>query len=217
MFDTLTKRNVLLSLAGTAGAFTLALGALQFSYVQPANAAISVGGEAPGFTLPNTTGGETSLSDFDGKKVILEWTNHDCPYVVKHYSTNNMQSLQTDLTGQDVVWLTIISSAPGKQGHVSADEANELTTSRGAAPTAVLIDEEGTVGQLYGAATTPHMFVIDAEQTIQYAGAIDDNSSSRASTVEGAKNYVRQAVAELKAGEAVSEAQTTPYGCSVKY
>ncbi len=217
MLKTLTKRNVLLGVAGTVAAVAVAVGASQFTQSQSANAAASIGAAAPGFTLPNSQGGETALSEFTGKKIILEWTNHDCPYVVKHYSTNNMQSLQTEMTGKDVVWLTIVSSAPGKQGHVSGEQANELTESRGASPTAVLLDESGEVGQLYGAKTTPHMFIIDEAHNIQYAGAIDDKKSSKASDVEGATNYVRQAMAEMEAGEAVSVTETSPYGCSVKY
>jgi peroxiredoxin len=124
-----------------------------------AAAAAKVGAAAPGFSLPATTGATQSLGDLHGKLVVLEWTNHECPYVRKHYESGNMQALQREATGQGVVWLTIISSAPGTEGHVTAPQADELTVSRKAAPTAVLLDPQGTVGRLYGATNTPHMYV----------------------------------------------------------
>lgn len=182
-----------------------------------ANAAIETGAEAPDFTATDSNGVTHSLSDFAGKTVVLEWTNHDCPFVVKHYDTNNMQTLQKNATDNGVIWLSIISSAPGKQGHVSAEEANALTQERGAAPTAVLLDESGEVGRLYDAKTTPHMFVIDENGVVVYQGAIDDNDSARHSTVEGATNYVAQALSALENGAAVEVGSTRPYGCSVKY
>lgn len=176
-----------------------------------------IGRAAPTFTLTDSNGKTVSLKQFRGKRVVLEWTNHLCPYTVKHYTTQNMQGLQKDAASKGVVWLTIISSAPGTQGHVSSAKANELTRSRGAAPAHVLFDPEGTVGRMYGAKTTPHMYVIKKDGTLAYMGAIDDNRSWLPSTVKGAKNYVRNALADLAAGRDVREAKTFPYGCSVKY
>jgi len=180
-------------------------------------AAPSVGEPAPAFTGMTSSGEEISLSQFAGQKVVLEWTNHKCPYVVKHYDTGNMQAMQKEMAGEGVVWISVISSAPGKQGHVSAEEANALSTSRGAEPAYVLLDESGDIGRAYEAKTTPHMFLIDTDGTLRYMGAIDDKPTTRKSSVEGAKNYVRQAFAEVKAGQDVSEPSTKPYGCSVKY
>ena len=183
----------------------------------PAWASPKVGAPAPAFTANATTGKAVSLADQRGKLVVLEWTNHDCPYVVKHYSTSNMQALQREATGQGVVWLTIISSAPGTQGHVSAAQADELTASRKASPTAVLLDPTGTVGKAYGATNTPHMFVIDKAGTLMYAGAIDDKPTTRKGDVQGAQNYVREALAAVAAGQPVKTPVTRAYGCTVKY
>jgi peroxiredoxin len=183
----------------------------------PAMAAPEVGKPAPAFTGTDTTGKTWELAALEGTPVILEWTNHDCPYVVKHYESSNMQALQKDATAAGYTWLSVISSAPGKQGHVSPAQADELTESRGAAPTAVLLDPEGTIGQAYGARTTPHMFVIDADGTLVYMGGIDDKPTTNIADVEGAENYVRLAIADLAAGQPVGQAVTRPYGCSVKY
>jgi peroxiredoxin len=183
----------------------------------PAGAAARVGEPAPTFTAPATTGGAVSLEAHRGKVVVLEWTNHDCPYVRKHYESGNMQALQKETTGQGVVWLTIISSAPGEQGHVSPAEANALTTKRGAAPTAVLLDPKGTVGKIYGATNTPHMYVIDPGGKLVYAGAIDDRPTSRKGDVAGANNYVRAALQAVAAGQPVKTPVTRAYGCTVKY
>tara|TARA_Y100001001_G_C8011135_1_gene309719 strand:- start:2326 stop:2943 length:618 start_codon:yes stop_codon:yes gene_type:complete len=182
-----------------------------------ANASVETGAKAPEFTATDSNGASHSLSDFAGKTVVLEWTNNQCPYVVKHYETGNMQKLQKHATEDGVVWLTVISSAPGKQGHVSAEEANTLTEERNASPTAVLLDESGEIGRLYDAKTTPHMFVIDEHGVVVYQGAIDDNDSARHSTVEGATNYVEAALNALKNGEEIEHGNTQPYGCSVKY
>jgi peroxiredoxin len=183
----------------------------------PAWAAARVGAPAPAFTLTATTGKPVSLGDQRGKIVVLEWTNHDCPYVVKHYSTDNMQALQREATGQGVVWLSVISSAPGTQGHVSPAKADELTASRKAAPTAVLLDPSGTAGRAYGATNTPHMYVIDKAGMLVYAGAIDDRPTTRATDVPGAQNYVRAALQAVAAGQPVKTPATRAYGCSVKY
>lgn len=190
-----------------------------FGVAAGAQAAPAAGQAAPSFTGTTTMGETVNLSDFADKTVILEWTNHDCPFVVKHYDTDNMQALQRDMTDDGVVWLTVISSAPGKQGYVSPEKANALTASRGAAPTHVILDPEGTIGRAYNAKTTPEMFIIEDGdvQPVAYMGAIDSIRSARASDVPKATNYVRQAYAELTAGQPVSMAETTPYGCSVKY
>jgi peroxiredoxin len=198
---------------------TLAAGAAGSLLVFPdsAGAAARVGEPAPTFTAPATTGGTVGLEAHRGKVVVLEWTNHDCPYVRKHYESGNMQALQKETTGQGVVWLTIISSAPGEQGHVSPAEANALTTKRGAGPTAVLLDPKGTVGKMYGATNTPHMYVIDQRGKLVYAGAIDDRPTSRKGDVAGANNYVRAALQALSAGQPVATPVTRAYGCTVKY
>jgi peroxiredoxin len=176
-----------------------------------------VGQPAPAFSVADTTGRTWSLADLAGKGLILEWTNHDCPYVQKHYESGNMQALQQEARDAGYVWLSVISSAPGKQGHVSPAEADELTEGRGAAPTAVLLDVDGAMGRAYGAKTTPHMFVIDGAGTLVYMGGIDDRATTDPADVDGAENYVRLALTDLAAGGAVSNPATRPYGCSVKY
>ena len=183
-----------------------------------ASAKIANGTNVTDMTVTDSNGVKHNLSDFNGKRVILEWTNDGCPYVKKHYETDNMQTLQKEATlDGDTVWLSIISSAPGKQGYVSGEGANELTTSRGAAPSAVVLDPAGEMGKTFAAKTTPHMYIIDEVGTLVYQGAIDDNSSARKSTVAGAKNYVRAAISDLDAGRTVAVSDTAPYGCSVKY
>jgi peroxiredoxin len=180
-------------------------------------AVAKVGEPAPAFTSTATTGSPVSLAAQKGKVTVLEWTNHDCPYVRKHYETGNMQGLQREATGQGVVWLTIISSAKGEQGSVTAAQADELTATRKAAPTAVLLDPAGTVGRLYGATNTPHMYVVDKAGLLVYAGAIDDRPTSRRADVQGANNYVRAALQAVAAGEPVKTPVTRAYGCTVKY
>lgn len=182
----------------------------------PAQAA-TIGASAPQFTGTDSNGKTHKLSDYTGKTVILEWNNNQCPYVGKQYGTGNMQKLQADATAEGVVWLSVISSAPGKEGYVTGAEENQILKQRGAHPTAALLDPEGKIGMLYGAQTTPHMYIIDASQKLVYQGAIDDQPTSNWDSVQGAKNYVRQALAEMKAGKPVSEPQTKSYGCSVKY
>jgi peroxiredoxin len=180
-------------------------------------AAAKIDATAPDFTLTGSRNQTVSLSDYKGKLVVLEWTNHECPFVRKHYESGNMQKLQRDYTAKDVIWLSIVSSAPGKQGHVTGDQAEELTKSRGAAPTAVLLDPAGTAGQAYGAKTTPHMYIIDKEGVLRYAGGIDSIKSTDQADIKTARNYVAQSLDELLAGKAVSEPATAPYGCGVKY
>ncbi len=182
-----------------------------------AAAQAKVGEPAPAFTLVDTNGTSRSLAELRGKVVVLEWFNHDCPFVKKHYKSGNMQKLQKQYTAEGVVWLSINSSAPGKQGNVTPADANELTTAKGAAPTAVLLDPDGAVGRLYGAKTTPHMFVIDQQGVLRYAGAIDSLPSTDQEDVPKATNYVAAAVDAVRAGKPVEVATTQSYGCSVKY
>jgi peroxiredoxin len=176
-----------------------------------------VGEPAPDFTLTDTTGQVRSLSELKGTSVVLEWFNNDCPFVRKHYESGNMQWLQAAYTGRGVAWLTIISSAPGKQGHVSPEQANVIITERGSSQTAMLLDPDGHVGRLYGAKTTPHMFIIDPDGTLIYAGAIDDKASTNPADLARATNYVQRALEEALAGAPVSIPETRSYGCSVKY
>ena len=180
-------------------------------------AAIEPGEAAPDFTLTDSKGTSHKLSDFRGKFVVLEWLNHDCPFVRKHYGSGNMQKLQREYTAQGVIWLSIISSAPGKQGHRTGPQADADTKDKNAAPTAVLLDPSGTVGQKYGAKTTPEMFVIDKEGKIIYAGAIDSVRSTESADIAKADNYVRQALDAALTGKPVPTAQTKSYGCSIKY
>lgn len=177
----------------------------------------SIGNPAPEFVGTDSNGKHVALKDFKGRIVVLEWSNNQCPFVGKHYRSGNMQSLQKEAAGEGVVWLTILSSAPGEQGNVTAAEANELTRSRGASPTAVILDPEGTIGHAYGARTTPHMFVIDKNGTLDYMGGMDDKPTTDLADVATAKNYVRLALAAVTAGKPVQEAVTRPYGCSIKY
>ena len=208
-------RRAFLAGTGVAGLTLLSRGGLLVP--SSAMAAAKVGTPAPAFTVNATTGASVSLGSHRGKVVVLEWTNHECPYVRKHYDTGNMQTLQKDATGQGVIWLTLISSAPGTQGHVSASQADELTASRKASPTAVLFDPTGVVGKAYGATNTPHMYVIDPSGMLVYAGAIDNRPTSRKSDVPGAQNYVREALQAVAAGQPVKTPVTRAYGCTVKY
>lgn len=183
----------------------------------PVSAAAVVGQPAPAFTLTDTKGKQHSLSDFAGKTVVLEWLNHDCPFVKKHYESGNMQALQTKETAQGVVWLSVVSSAPGKEGNYPPAKLDEMTAAKNAKPTAVLLDADGTAGRAYGAKTTPHMFVIDSKGVLAYAGAIDDKPSTDQADVKTARNYVAAALDELRAGKPVTTSSTTAYGCGVKY
>ncbi len=191
---------------------------LSLCIAAPAFAKIETGSTVSDMTVTDSNGAVHNLSDFAGKKLILEWTNADCPYVKKHYTTDNMQKTQRLATADgDTVWLSIISSAPGKQGFVDGAKANQLTEIRAAAPTAVILDSEGTAGRAFAAKTTPHMFILDESQTLVYQGAIDDNRSANPADVAGAKNYVLATLEDLEAGRTVVDAETSPYGCSVKY
>jgi len=180
-------------------------------------AAAEIGKGAPDFSLVDTDGKTHALSGFKGKYVVLEWTNFDCPFVRKHYDSGNMQKLQETYTAKGVVWLRICSSAEGKQGHYAAKDAAERAAKEKSKATAYLIDASGSVGRLYGAKTTPHMFVVDKEGTLVYAGAIDDKPSTKTDDVKSAANYVAAALEAVMAGKPVEAKTSTPYGCSVKY
>lgn len=175
------------------------------------------GKPAPKFTSITTSGETISLAALKGETIVLEWTNHECPYVRKHYSSGNMQRTQRTLTEEGVIWVSIISSAPELQGYVSAEEANTLSASRGSYTTYTILDSDGSIGRLYGAKTTPQMFLINKSGNIDYMGAIDDRPSSRAESLVGATNYLLKAWEELRLGQGVTLKSTKPYGCSVKY
>lgn len=198
-----------------------ALTAGSLAFIGTAQAKIETGSNVSDMTVVDSNGVTHQLSDFAGKTVVLEWTNHGCPYVVKHYSPahegGNMQNLQKAAAQDDVVWLSIISSAPGQQGFVSGEEANGLTTSRGAAPAAVVLDASGDMGRTFSAKTTPHMYVINADQNLVYQGAIDSIKSVNPNDISSATNYVSAALTAVKNGETIAQAETKPYGCSVKY
>jgi len=176
-----------------------------------------VGGAAPDFSLTDAKGKTHSLSEYKGKYVVLEWFNKDCPFSKKHYVTGNMQKLQTAWTAKGVVWLTVISSAPGTQGYVSAAEENDYMKQMNAKPTAALLDPDGDLGHLYGAKTTPHMFIIDPKGMLIYNGAIDSTSSPDPADIPNSTNYVNAALSEALAGKPVANPATNAYGCSVKY
>lgn len=188
-----------------------------FMGTRNAEAAVETGAAAPAFSVRDANGGTWTLAEFRGRTVVLEWTNNGCPYVRKHYDSGNMQTLQREATASGVVWLQVISSAPGEQGYLDGAGALARVQTDNAAPTATLLDPTGVMGRAYGARNTPHMFVIGADGRVLYQGAIDDRPSARASSLEGATNYVRAALADIAAGRPVQVAQTTPYGCSVKY
>lgn len=176
-----------------------------------------VGAPAPDFTATDSNGKTVQLSALKGKTVVMEWTNNGCPYVKKHYSAGNMQNLQKKYTGDGVVWLTVASSPVGEQGYVTPEDANKDVKTLGAAPTAVLMDSKSNIARLYQAKNTPLMVVVDAKGTVAYAGAIDDKPSANPADIATSKNYVAQALDEIKAGKPVSVASTKPYGCFVKY
>ncbi len=180
-------------------------------------AEVEVGKASPNFSLPDTNGKTHSLADLKGKYVVLEWYQPDCPFVRKHYNSGNMQSLQKEYTAKGVVWLSIDSSAPGEQGNYPAAKLNEFAAKDGAARTALLLDPDGKVGRLYGAKTTPDMYIIDPNGTLVYRGAIDNKRSTDLDDVKTATNYVRAALDAALAGKPVSTTATQPYGCSVKY
>ena len=191
--------------------------ALTVGSFYPVFAQVGNGKAAPNFTLKDSNGNDVSLSQFQGKYVVMEWLNYDCPFVKKHYGSGNIQNLQKIYTGKDVTWLSIISSAPEQQGYYEAADVNRFNEEKKASPTAILLDPAGTVGKLYGAQTTPHMFVIDSKGILVYQGAIDDIRSTNPDDVARARNYVSAALDEVMAGKPVSVPSTKSYGCSVKY
>lgn len=199
--------------------FGVALILLTAFTAYPAAAAepATVDSPAPAFTLHDAKGAAHSLEEFKGKFVVLEWVNFDCPFVRKHYGSGAMQELQHTMTARGIVWLSICSSAPGKQGYFEGDELRERITVEHASPTAYLLDPEGTVGKMYNAKTTPHMFVIDPKGTLIYAGGIDDLATTDKADIARATNYVKAAVQEAMEGKPVAVKTTRSYGCSVKY
>ena len=178
---------------------------------------IATGDAAPDFALPDTRGNTHGLKDYPGKYVVLEWTNYECPFVKKHYNSGNMQALQKTYTDKGVVWLTICSSARGKQGNAEADEIHRTNGANGFAATAYLIDEDGAVGKKFGARTTPHLFIINPDRKLGYQGAIDSVRSTDPKDVPEAMNYVREYLDLMMNGESPSHTTTQPYGCGVKY
>ncbi len=196
--------------------FTLIAIALMFnsqSFAQQAD----IDKEAPDFTLKDSYGIIHRLSDYKNQIVVLEWINFDCPFVVKHYSSNNMQSLQKKYTDQDVIWLSICSSAPEKQGNFNNEEINKRIKDQKAKMTAYLIDENGYIGRLYGAKTTPHIYIIDKKGILVYAGAIDDTKSTDKNDIPKSKNYISDTLDKMLNNLPITTKTTVPYGCSVKY
>ena len=177
----------------------------------------TVDSPAPSFALRDAKGASHSLEEYKGKFVVLEWVNFDCPFVRKHYGSGAMQELQRTMTSRGIVWLSICSSAPGKQGYFEGDELTERISAEHASPTAYLVDPEGAVGKLYNAKTTPHMFVIDPKGTLIYAGGIDDKATTDRGDIARATNYVKAALQEAQEGKSVAIKTTRSYGCSVKY
>ncbi len=179
--------------------------------------AAEIGKAAPAFTAKNVKGEEVSLSDYKDKVVVLEWTNFDCPFVKKHYSAKNMQKLQADYTAKDVVWLTVNSSAEGKQGYLEASKLGEKTMAEGSKASQVLVDSDGTVGKAYDAKVTPHMMIIAKDGTLAYSGAIDSKPSTEAADIDSADKLFANALDAVMAGNPVANAKNEPYGCGVKY
>lgn len=200
------------TLSTFALAFVLALGGTAGLQASP-----KPGDAAPDFTLKDSDGKSQTLSSYKGKYVVLEWFNEGCPFVKKHYESGNMQALQKEATAKGVVWLSVISSAEGKQGFSTPEQANATRKRWNIASTATLLDAKGEAGRLYEAKTTPHLFVINPEGKVVYMGAIDDKPSSDPADIKTAKNYVKAALDEAMAGKPVTTVSTTPYGCSIKY
>lgn len=199
-----TKASLALCLAASlASPLALAEAALQ----QP----------APNFSGQGADGKTITLQSLRGRTVVLEWTNHDCPFVKKHYESGNIPQLQKEATAKGIVWLQVISSAPGKQGHVDGQTAIKLNADRGATPSGTVLDPDGTIGKLYGAQTSPHIFIINPEGVLVYKGGIDSIPSTNKEDITRAENYVRAALAALATGKKVAHPSTQPYGCSIKY
>jgi peroxiredoxin len=179
--------------------------------------ALKPGDPAPEFRGVDSNGRTQTLAQYRGKYVVLEWTNRDCPYTRKHYQSGNMERLQKEWTAKGVVWLTVISSAPGHQGYATPELENAYLKKMHASPTAVILDPSGKIGRMYDAKTTPDMFVINPQGKLLYEGAIDDRPTPDPASLQGATNYVSVALQEAMKGEPVQTAVTRPYGCSVKY
>jgi peroxiredoxin len=203
-----SRRSSLLIMGGAAASLALPGSAL---------ARPQVGVAAPAFSGVGSDGKAYRLADYSGKIVVLEWTNHECPYVAKHYRSGNMQALQKDAVTKGFVWLTIISSMPESQGYVSAAQANDLTRARNASPAAVLLDPDGVIGRAYDARVTPHMYVIDPKGTLVYMGGIDSIRSTSLDDVPKATPYVKDAMQQIAAGKPIANAVTQAYGCTIKY
>lgn len=182
-----------------------------------AAASPAVGSAAPDFSVTDSKGKTQSVSQYKGKTVVLEWFNPECPFVKKHYNSNNMQKLQDEFTGKGVVWLTINSSAAGKEGHLTAEQAEKQMTEWKMKSSALVLDPDGKAGQTYGAKNTPHMFIINPEGKLIYAGAIDSKATPNPADIPTSTNYVKAALDESMGGKPVTTASTKPYGCSVKY
>jgi hypothetical protein len=197
--------------------FTMLMVAATLAALPAVWAAAKIGEAAPDFTATASSGKTVHLADYRGKYVVLEWHNNGCPYVGKHYRSGNMQRLQKEWTGRGVMWFTILSSGPGKQGYATASEENDYLTKMQAAPTAALLDPTGDIGHLYDAKTSPQMVVINPEGTLIYSGAIDDKPTTDLEDIQGATNYVSLALEQSMAGKPVQTPTTRPYGCSVKY
>ena len=176
-----------------------------------------VGAAAPDFSLPDAAGKTHSLSDYKGKYVVLEWFNPECPFVKKHYGSGNMQKLQSEYTGKGVVWLSIDSNAAGLEGNLTGEQAQKVMKAWNTKQTALLLDPEGKAGRAYNARNTPHMFVINPEGKIVYEGAIDSKATPNPADIPSSTNYVKAALDESMSGKSVSNSNTRPYGCSVKY
>jgi hypothetical protein len=197
--------------------FLVLAAALAVAFVSSTRAAVAIGQTAPDFTLTDITGQVHTLSDYRGKTVVLEWTNPECPFVQKHYGSGNIPHLQKAATADGVIWLSINSGRPGAEGDYTPAQVVAWSKKMGAAPTAYFRDQDGKVGRLYSAKTTPHLFVITADGTLVYDGAIDSIRSAKVEDIARATNYVSAALAAVKAGKPVEKAATQPYGCSVKY
>ncbi|MBP7340225.1 redoxin domain-containing protein [Niveispirillum sp.] len=211
----LTRRTFLNSTAAVAGA-GIAAPLLSLPALAAPAAAI-VGKAAPAFTGRTVDGAAISLADYKGKLVILEWTNHGCPFVRKHYDSGNMQAVQAEAVAAGAVWLTVISSAPGEQGHVTPADAKARAASEKWAASTTILDPSGDIGRAYAAKTTPHMFIIGTDGILLYDGAIDDKPTANKADIPGSKNYVRAALADIAAGRPVAVSSSRAYGCAVKY
>ncbi len=196
---------------------TVLVGALLSAAMGAAQAQAQIDQPAPAFSATTADGRTVTLDSLRGKTVVLEWTNHDCPYVKKHYGSGNIPAQQKDAIAKGVVWLQVISSAPGQQGHVDGPTAIKLNEQRGAAPSGTLLDPTGQIGKAYGAQTSPHLYIINPQGVLVYKGGIDSIATAKPEDIAKAEPYVKVALGELAAGKKVSQANTRPYGCSIKY